>query len=57
MPIVVLKLKEKVSFSTTIDIFFFWIFDHFFNHLSLFTIEDTMKIEPENFETEIDIII
>ena len=34
-----------------------WAFGHFFNHLSLFTIEDIMKIKPENFETKIDITI
>lgn len=34
-----------------------WAFGHFFNHLSLFTIEDIMKIEPENFETKINITI
>lgn len=34
-----------------------WAFGHFFNHLFLFTIEDIMKIKPENFETKINITI
>lgn len=34
-----------------------WAFDHFFNHLSLFTIEDIMKIKPENFETKIGLTV
>ena len=32
-----------------------WAFSHYFNHLSLFTVEDIMKIKPENFERSIDV--
>lgn len=34
-----------------------WAFDHFFNHLSLFTVEDIMKLKPENFETKIKLTV
>ena len=34
-----------------------WAFGHFFNHLSLFTIEDIMKIEPKNFEMKIEMTV
>ena len=34
-----------------------WAFGHFFNHLSLFTVEDIMKIEPKNFETKIELTV
>ena len=34
-----------------------WAFGHFFNHLSLFTVEDIMKIKPENFETRIELTV
>ena len=32
-----------------------WAFNHYFNHLSIFTVEDIMKIKPENFEMSIEI--
>ncbi len=32
-----------------------WAFGHFFNHLSVFTMEDIMKLRPCNFTTEIKI--
>ena len=32
-----------------------WVFSHYFNHLSIFTVEDIMKIKPENFEMSIEI--
>lgn len=32
-----------------------WAFNHYFNHLSIFTVEDIMKIKPEHFEMGINI--
>ncbi len=32
-----------------------WAFGHFFNHLNVFTMEDIMKIQPENFETGVKV--
>lgn len=32
-----------------------WVFSHYFNYLSIFTVEDIMKIKPENFEMSIEI--
>ena len=32
-----------------------WAFNHYFNHLSIFAVEDIMKIKPENFEMRIEI--
>ena len=32
-----------------------WAFGHFFNHLSVFTMEDIMKIQPCNFITEVKV--
>ena len=34
-----------------------WAFGHFFNHLSLFTIDDIMKLKPENFTSEVKIVL
>ena len=34
-----------------------WAFGHFFNHLSLFTVEDIMKIKPENFDSKIELTV
>ena len=32
-----------------------WAFNHYFNHISIFTVEDIMKIKPANFEMSIEI--
>ena len=32
-----------------------WAFSHYFNYLSIFTVEDIMKIKPGNFEMSIEI--
>ena len=32
-----------------------WAFSHYFNHLSIFTVEDIMKIKPEHFDMGIEI--
>ena len=32
-----------------------WAFNHYFSHLSIFTVEDIMKIKPANFEMSIKI--
>ena len=34
-----------------------WAFGHFFNHLFLFTVEDIMKLKPENFDTKIELTV
>ena len=34
-----------------------WAFGYFFNHLSVFTIEDIMKIMPHNFTTDVKIYL
>lgn len=40
---------------TTYHVSLSWAFGHFFNHLSVFTMEDIMKIQPSNFITEVKI--
>ena len=32
-----------------------WAFNHYFNHLSIFTVEDILKINPEHFDMGIEI--
>ena len=34
-----------------------WAFGHFFNHLFLFTVEDMMKLKPENFISGVKITL
>jgi hypothetical protein len=34
-----------------------WVFGYFFNDLSIFTMEDIMKIQPGNFTTEVKVLL
>ena len=43
--------KREINEEGTLN----WAFSHYFNYLSIFTVEDIMKIKPGNFEMSIEI--